>query len=348
VSNNKKALLDEARKASTEVERKQVIEKFKRVEKGYKDKESEYLAQIEDLSGRLSAFTNLEAIGRTGVTIAPKTHGGKMSSIAFAMYSDNHIEERVDPATINGLNEYNPRIARARNTRFFQTIVELVEIERHGTNIDELILHVGGDLISGYIHEELQESNYMSPVKASKLAVELLHSGIQYLLDHGKFKRITVACNAGNHGRTTQKKRISTSIDNSFEWLLYSFLSMLFKGEKRLNFVIADGYFIYLNIFDFKARLHHGDSFKSGGGVGGITIPIKKKIAQWNKARSVDFDFFGHFHQFINHRDFTCNGSMVGYNAYAQEIAAEYERPTQGFMLINPKYGKSAIYPIIL
>ena len=339
---------DAALKSATEAERKKLVARIKSMEAESRGVQADLIEEVEELKNRLAVFQNFEAIGKTGVVIEPSKSGAASESVALAMYSDNHIEERVDPGTVNGLNRYNPQIARGRNDRFFKTIVDLVEIERHGTPINQMVLAVLGDLISGYIHEELEESNFLSPPRASYMAIEFLQSGIDYLLKYGKFDKITVVMTPGNHGRTTKKRRVNTAIDNSFEWLIYNIISMIYRLEDRLEFIIADGYHTYLDIYGYKCRFHHGDSLKYGGGVGGITIPVKKAIAQWNKAVRADMDFFGHFHQFINHREFTCNGSMVGYNAFALSIKAEFEPATQGFMLINKKYGKSAIYPVIL
>jgi hypothetical protein len=82
--------------------------------------------------------------------------------------------------------------------------------------------------------------------------------------------------------------------------------------------------------------------------VGGITIPVRKKIAQWNKAERVNLDVFGHFHQQVDGGDFICNGSLIGYNAYAVSIGADYEQPKQTFFLVNKKWGKSMVTPVFV
>ena len=42
------------------------------------------------------------------------------------------------------------------------------------------------------------------------------------------------------------------------------------------------------------------------------------------------------------------NGSLIGYNAYAMSIKADYEKPSQTFFLIHPRYGKTIVAPIEL
>ena len=89
--------------------------------------------------------------------------------------SDWHFEERVDAATINDLNEYNLEIAAERWVACIQNNLKLVHKERHSSDIKQICLWLGGDFITGYIHEELEESNYLSPTQATRFAKEDHH-----------------------------------------------------------------------------------------------------------------------------------------------------------------------------
>ena len=64
--------------------------------------------------------------------------------------------------------------------------------------------------------------------------------------------------------------------------------------------------------------------------------------------KHADLTVFGHFHQSVSHKDFVCNGSLIGYNAYAERIKAEYEAPQQSFFLIDREHGKTIEAPIFL
>lgn len=47
--------------------------------------------------------------------------------------------------------------------------------------------------------------------------------------------------------------------------------------------------------------------------------------------------------------DFVSNGSLIGYNAYATAIKADFERAAQAFFLVNKKFlAKTMFTPIIL
>lgn len=311
----------------------------------YKRLLNETTKEREFLREQVQIIQNLEALNGPEVKINPKKIS-KGESTVVTQYSDIHVEERVDSIKVNGLNEYTPEISAQRNEVYWRMVVRLTEIHRHGTLIDNIIVQLGGDNITGYIHEDLEESNYMSPIEAILISFDMISSGIKYLLKHGKFKKIILICNYGNHGRTTQRSRITTGAENSHEFLMYNFLANAFEKEKRITFRVAKSYHVYATVYDTVIRFHHGDNMRYGGGVGGITIPVKKAISQWNKSKHADIDYFCHFHQLIFHKEFVGNGSLIGWNPYAISIKAEFEKPQQSWTLISKKYGKTAQHPI--
>lgn len=127
---------------------------------------------------------------------------------------------------------------------------------------------------------------------------------------------------------------------------MYHNLARLFKGNPRVKFLISPSYHSYLKVYDYVLRFHHGHNIKYQGGVGGLFVPAFKAISQWNKGHRADWDFWGHFHQLRDGGNFICNGSLIGYNAYALSIKAEFEKPKQAFILIDKKRGKTIVTPI--
>ncbi len=95
-------------------------------------------------------------------------------------------------------------------------------------------------------------------------------------------------------------------------------------------------------------RFQHGHMVKYGGGVGGLTIPLNKAIAQWNRGKHADLDVLGHFHQMFDGGNFIVNGSLIGYDSFALSIKASYEKPKQALFLIDRKRGRTFTCPILL
>lgn len=270
-------------------------------------------------------------------TIVAKKHE-KNTAVPVIVASDWHVEETVLPATISGMNEYNPTIAEARAKAFFASTLRLLDIYKKYSSIEVAVLALLGDFISNTIHEELAENNSMMPGDAIWFAKSILQSGIQFLLDNTDLDFIIV-CHTGNHGRMTKKVHISNEAGNSLERYMYRHLAETFKGEKRVKFIIAEGMQSYHNILGTTIRFLHGHSIRYQGGVGGIHIPVRKAIAQWDRVHKADVTVLGHFHQAIWGGHYVVNGSLIGYNAFGEFIKADYEPPRQMFFLIHEGRG---------
>ena len=290
------------------------------------------------------------AAHQTPIKITPKSTSRTSESTGIIVLSDWHVEETVDPSTVNDLNEFSLEIADRRIQRLFQKLLLLTNIWRNHTKVDTLVMALLGDLITGYIHEELQENNALSPTEAILWVQRRLVGAIQMLLNEGGFQRILIPCCIGNHGRTTLKPRVATAYRNNYEWLMYHNLAMLFEtmGEKRVQFKIENGYHNYISVYGRTVRFHHGDAFKYQEGIGGITIPVNKGILRWNKSRNAWLDIFGHWHQGKDDGAWICNGSLVGYNPYAIKIKAPYEPPSQTLVFVERDHGKTSTMQIWL
>lgn len=303
------------------------------------------LEEVEDLEKQLEIA--LETKEFSTEDIVYKVRSKNSEAVAFAIASDWHIEEEVKPEKVNGLNKFNLDIAEKRAHQFFQNTVRLLVKEQQDVKIDTLVLALLGDFISSNIHDELLENCLLRPADAILFAEELIASGIEYILKHTKVN-LVIPCCVGNHTRITRRVHISTEQGNSLETIMYAHLSRYFKDEKRVKFIIARGYHQYLTIYDnYTVRFHHGHAIRFAGGVGGIYIPARKAIAQWQKVKHADLDVFGHFHNYKIDGDlFVLNGSLVGFNAFAIQIKADYEKPRQAFFLVDKKRGKTVHVPI--
>lgn len=302
---------------------------------------------IERLENELGVVTSL-AGSAAPVTIYPKRKSGTSESTIVAVASDWHIEEHVDPATVNNLNAFTLDIAKDRAHRFFKSVLRLTQLLGQDTNISTMVLALLGDFITNQIHgSENAEANALTPNYAIVEAQNLLISGIQFLLDNSTLTFV-VPCHSGNHARTTKTTRFASENGHSLEYLMYLHLAAYFRSEPRVQFQIAEGMHSYVQIYDVMVRFQHGHAVKYGGGVGGIYIPLNKAIAQYNKAQHADLDVLGHFHQMRDGGNFIVNGSLIGFNSFALSIRADFERPRQTMFLIDKKRGRTCTWPIIV
>jgi len=268
-----------------------------------------------------------------------KRKADRSDATALVLLSDWHVEERVRKSDVNGVNEFSLDIARERAERFFLNVARLTDIAARDSRIETIYLAVLGDLFTGHLHEENLHTTALAPPMAARYAGELLTAGVRFLLDNTPY-RLEGVMIPGNHGRMTKKMWMSSPVDTSLESFMYAYVAHDLNQNKRVNLKVAPGAMEYHRFYEsFDVRFLHGYEMKYGGGVGGITIPVRKAIAQWDKVRRASLTVFGHFHHFMDGGDFLANGSLIGYSGFGQAIKADYEEPKQAWTLIHARNG---------
>lgn len=322
--------------------------KVENLDRKYKQTDKKYdivRQQLEEAQGQLEAMKVVS--NANSYTIQVRESKGS-SATAVAVASDWHWAEQVHAENVNGLNEFNPEIAKERAKTFFQNVARLLEICQKDSKIDQLVLALLGDFINGELREEAMQNNAQLQMEEVLDVYEALLSGINFLLEHTNVS-LVIPCHSGNHARTTKKIHIATEAGNSLEYVMYHMLARQFTGNKRVKFIIPTSYHSFLDIAGYTIRFSHGHAIKYGGGIGGIFIPSFKAISQWDKARHADLDVFGHFHQSKDGGKFVCNGSLIGWNEFANFIKADFEPPKQTFFLVDHKRKeKTVTTPIFL
>lgn len=247
-------------------------------------------------------------------------------------FSDLHAGETVEPKHVNHLNEWNESICTAACEATFSNFLSRVQARRRGgSTIKQGVLWLGGDLMTGFLHEDQQETNWMSPIEETIFVFDRLRDGIDFLRKEGGFERLDIICNYGNHGRTTKKPR-SAGAETSFEWGIYKHLAREYGPDDGINFIIANGYMVYHDVLDARCCFHHGDAVRYGGGIGGLSIPLNKAIASWARSGPAAYHILGHYHQWLPGPDFFVNGSVIGYSPYALKAKCAFEEPQQGLL----------------
>lgn len=263
------------------------------------------------------------------------------NTVAIALLSDIHFEETVKPENMVGLNAYSPEIAKKRLENYFINLIKLLNHHKKNYEIRTLVLALLGDLIGGWIHDELKQTNSLSPIIALKDLQAILISGFKYLNDNLDVDAIKVPCVIGNHGRTTQKRQFSNAVETSYEYYLYCNLAEICKlmGFSKFEFIIPTSPILIMEIYGNKYLFGHGDHFRYQGGIGGIFIPMLKWFSNAVKLFGIKKAFIGNWHTTINIKEVAVNGSVKGYDSYAMGLFLPYEEPQQSLLLLNEKRG---------
>lgn len=263
--------------------------------------------------------------------------------------SDWHFGEVVRPAEIGGVNEYNIEIAKQRARTFITVAIELLRKHIQGGKYPGVVFILGGDMLSGDIHEELSETNEMPTMPALLELVGVLSWCIRTLAD--EFGAVFVPCVTGNHGRTSRKPRAKRRNHTNFDWLLYQMLAKVFEADKRVAFLIPEGPDAYYKIFGTRYLLTHGDQFRGGDGMIGALGPIargdkKKRARNVQTDKSFDVMLLGHWHQYIHMSRFIVNGTLKGYDEYADANNFDVEPAQQALWITHPEHGITFRMPV--
>ena len=318
-------------------------------EKATKEKYNALLRDVEKLTEEKEAVLSL-AEPSVSHEIKPLKgkKGGEATAVVVA--SDWHIEERVSPEAVNGGSGYTLQIAKKRADEFFQVALHLRDLEARNTPVPNMVVALLGDFITGNLHawHGTPGNTTLEPVEAAFEAKGYIKSGIDFLLKESDLNLI-IPCHAGNHSRITAKSGDSeTEMGNSLEFFIYGFLSQEYADNPRVKFRISKSYASRVQVYDTTVRFHHGHRIKYGGGIGGLAVPASKYVLRKNIHWPADLDVFGHHHQKQKGPRFICNGSMIGYTAYASDGAFEYEAPSQTYFLINKRWNEVIDYRPIL
>ena len=259
---------------------------------------------------------------------------------AVALFSDAHIEETVTPESVLGKNEYNVEIAKKRIENYFVNLANCINEDR----IENLVFASLGDTISGMIHDELVQSNGMTPVEATLMAQNLIYSGLTYLCEKTKLDKILFIGIVGNHSRTTKKIQHANGFKMSYEWLMYQNIKQQCENTKLpIEFNIPESELAILDMPDGQRFIFcHGFQIKGSGSgtVCGIYPALNRLSLKWGKTFSQHKIFLGHFHSCTSINNAMVNGSIIGFNSFALTNGMPYEEPAQMYILYDTNVGE--------
>lgn len=279
-----------------------------------------------------------EPVQRTPIVPA-RQDGSERQGVVLVNWSDWHVGEVVDKRKVRGLNSYSPEIARKRARQCAESTMKLWRYIRSSYNVDSMVLFLGGDFISGYLHEELAQTNAMAPVEETRYAKELLIDALDHVVAEKTLKHLRIVGMRGNHGRTSRKMQFKNDYETSYESWLYWDLQDRYDDDQRVLFDIPRGDVHIVPVASkFNLRLYHGHQIKYSDGVGGLTIPLNKWQAKQDQIVRADFNLMGHYHMWSMPNSRTIlSGSLKGWDEYAASHGFAYQEPLQTFALIDTK-----------
>ncbi len=263
---------------------------------------------------------------------------GKRVATPMFLISDTHFGETVTLEESLGQNEYNLAIAAQRMRKCWDNMLWLRADMARTQTCDDTYIGLNGDIISGDIHPELQQTNDGGIGTQADAAFEALYPGIVEMADATPGK-CHVVCIGGNHGRLTHKQQIKNGTQHSAEHLgVYGPLRKVLGAGKRGNIVwhIPPAERYIFSVHGRRVSQQHGTMIRSMGGIGGTLVPMTRWATRTNDS---DLYLFGHFHEADAYGRIIKNGALIGESGYTKWLGVESRPPEQVAFVIDASAG---------
>lgn len=300
-----------------------------------------------------------EAVAGVGDPLEPVSfqrveRGPGHPETAVLVLSDLQWGETISLAVMDGLNSYNAEIARKRLARVFSAFVDLITRHWAGPPPERIIVVLGGDLISGEIHEELAKTNSMLSIPALRDCASHICAGIRFIHQALSCAKLDIISVPGNHGRTTRKPESKLYAEHSYDTLCADLIEMEFKqdGKWPAWFTIwkppSGDALIW--IYGYRVLITHGDRIGSRGGAGFVgtaaTVArgFKKLVMDYaGRGMMLDLIICGHFHTALQLEEGVCNGCLPGPSEYSRDLRFRPRPAVQAFLTFHPNRGLTQI-----
>jgi hypothetical protein len=239
--------------------------------------------------------------------------------------------------------DYNMEKCAERIDTLVQKTIELTRIQRADHPVEEVVVMFGGDMVEGITVFPGQAYEVEAHLFAQLFeCVRIMERVVLTLL--GEFRKVTVWCEYGNHGRIGRRGDVPYT--DNIDRIAYQILSDRLAGNKRVEVHQSENWHQIVTIGNYRALLFHGDEIKSFGG-NTPAFGILRKVNAWATGVVEPFAdaYHGHFHTpmtltLANGGRVFGTGSPESENVYAAEFVAAKGRPSQRLHFIDPEKGR--------
>lgn len=225
---------------------------------------------------------------------------GSKPQTMVAPLTDTHVGDRVVFDQTTGINAYDLDIFNKRLYGWVEQLISLAEYRRNIADVDELVIPMLGDMVSGDIHEELARTNIGNCMEQMMNGAFLIGQAVTKLSRN--FKKVRVVAVVGNHGRMTRK---IPAKDKYMDWdhMMYQWVAAFCADQKNVEFHIPKNFSTIFNVAGRNVLIMHGDSISGGGSSASFTRMVgqmrglQQQNKEWADKQHFDDVMIGHFHR---------------------------------------------------
>ena len=266
------------------------------------------------------------------VSLKPIRPGDPAHHRALLLLSDAHGGERVKPAAVNGLNEYDWDICVERHAEILRAVASHLRRMPPVTGIDLAIL---GDNCSGANHRELEATNEFPLAQQGIKMGYLIGDFVAKLAS--MVDDLAVVSVPGNHPRLSEKPA-AKDVDNNMDVVATVLAEEITRGVENVRWRQPEGAATFHEIAGRLCYIWHGDGVRSTmPGVPWGGIMRRANTIQAGHTRHIDHFVCGHFHQanVVSYGRIVMNGSVKGTDEWVQKQFGAGDPPCQLLLLFD-------------
>jgi len=285
---------------------------------------------VEKVVGKLEKRKRMEARIPSRTKLIPETW--------VNMFSDLHYGLLVKPLEVEGMSEYNTKVARARVEYLLQTLKRILEYFPNRPRT--LVVPFLGDMIDNSIMRGNQRSNIeLNAVDQVIYVTEII---VDYITELTRYFPI-VKCYGvyGNHGRITRGIKDSAPAEN-FDKVVYWAVKKRIENYKNVSFDYTEAQHMIADVNGWKFWLEHGDSVRGWAGI--PFYGAKREKSNIGEMLGIfsqyaDYVLMGHHHQPAHFNNIFINGAFIGGDLYSIGKLRRMSLPSQTLLGVNRKHG---------
>jgi len=316
---------------------------------------------LRDVAGEKSFRSFLESLAAETVErLAPppkpkpfRPHRGAVSETLVTQWSDWHWAEIVKSEAVQGLNNYNAAVGRARVWSIVDKLRNIkARMEKGGWHFPRAVVAVNGDLISGSIHEVEKHSDPNNVILAAYQCGRLLALALRDVA--AEFPEVWVVCTPGNHGRLPDHRRVaSKEPSRNWDTLIALIAKTACESIGHMRFIIPDSYTAVYEVEGHLFGQSHGHDVKSW-----MHTPIyglNRMVSSLNairvtRGKPINYFLFGHFHNKVSvdygGAEYFVNGSLIGGTEFSVNALGKADRPCQWMLGVHKEHGVTHRWPL--
>lgn len=255
----------------------------------------------------------------------------------FAMKSDDHCGEIVDPAWVQGVSEYNSNIFKERLEIWTQKVLTFRDQDKKSLGLNKLVLNFLGDHVTGETVFKGQAFFIdLCVIDQLLLCVEQYTSAILALAE--SFPKIEIFCVQGNHGRIGKKG--DNHPRSNFDYLFFRMLQTALRLQPNVKVFVNESPTMIVKHGNFVFCLNHNDDTRGWNGIPYYGLDRKARRLGDLYGMMIHYKLGGHFHSPANLNDETLlNGTMVGGSDLSVNSMRVATRPSQKIFYFDREHG---------